>query len=66
MLVPTHTQSLTDFLRTASETLERLKRTGEAEILTVKGQPRAILIAPAVFDELVREAQLSRDVKVIL
>jgi PHD/YefM family antitoxin component YafN of YafNO toxin-antitoxin module len=65
MLATKHTQSLTDFRQTASETLERLNRTGEAEILTVNGQARAILIAPAVFDELAREAQLSRDVKVM-
>jgi PHD/YefM family antitoxin component YafN of YafNO toxin-antitoxin module len=62
MVATRHTQSLTDFRQKASETLERLNRTGEAEVLTVNGEARAVLLAPAIFDELAREAQLSRDV----
>lgn len=65
MIASKHTQSLTDFRLKASETLERLNRTGEAEILTVNGQAKAVLVAPAIFDELTREAELSRDVTVM-
>lgn len=65
MIVTKHTQSLTDFRQKASETLERLNATGEAEILTVNGEARAVLLAPAAYDELAREAQLTRDVVVI-
>lgn len=65
MIASKHTQSLTDFRLKASETLERLNRTGEAEILTVNGQAKAVLVAPAVYDELAREAQLSHDVAVM-
>lgn len=65
MIASKHTQSLTDFRLKASETLERLNRTGEAEILTVNGQAKAVLVAPSIFDELTREAELSRDVTVM-
>jgi PHD/YefM family antitoxin component YafN of YafNO toxin-antitoxin module len=65
MLATKNTQSLTDFRQTAAETLDRLNRTGEAEILTVNGEARAVLLSPAVYDELAREAQLTRDVAVM-
>jgi len=65
MLATQHTQSLTDFRQKATETLDRLNKTGEAEILTVNGEARAVLLAPAVYDELAREAQLTRDVSMI-
>jgi PHD/YefM family antitoxin component YafN of YafNO toxin-antitoxin module len=62
MLSTQHTQSLTDFRQKATETLDRLNRTGDAEIITLNGIARAILIAPEVYDELDREAQLNKDV----
>src|SRR5690349_14617842 len=65
MIATQHTQSLTDFRQKATETLDRLNRTGEAEILTVNGEARAVLLAPAVYDALAREAQLTRDVGVM-
>lgn len=65
MLSTQRTQSLTDFRQKATETLDRLNKTGEAEILTVNGEARAVLMSPAVYDEIAREAQVARDVKVI-
>jgi PHD/YefM family antitoxin component YafN of YafNO toxin-antitoxin module len=65
MISTEHTQSLTDFRQKATETLDRLNKTGEAEILTVNGEARAVLLSPKVYDELAREAQLTRDVAVI-
>jgi PHD/YefM family antitoxin component YafN of YafNO toxin-antitoxin module len=65
MLATEHTQSLTDFRLNAAETLERLNQTGEAEIITVNGEACAVLLSPAAYSELAREAQLSRDVAVI-
>ena len=62
MISTQHTQSLTDFRQKATETLDRLNKTGEAEILTVNGEARAVLLSPAAYDDLAREAQLSRDV----
>jgi len=65
MLATQHTQSLTDFRHKATETLDRLNKTGAAEILTVNGEARAVLMAPAVYDELTRELMLTRDVSVM-
>lgn len=65
MLATQRTQSLTDFRQKATETLDRLNKTGEAEILTVNGEARAVLLSPAAFDDLAREALLTRDVAVI-
>ena len=60
-----HTQSLADFRATAAETLDRVNRTGEAEVITVDGKARGVLLSPAAYDELAREAELSRDVAVM-
>jgi prevent-host-death family protein len=65
MLSTQRTQSLTDFRQKATETLDRLNKTGEAEILTVNGEARAVLMSPAVYDEMAKEAQLARDVVVM-
>lgn len=65
MVATQHTQSLTDFRQRASETLERLNRTDEAEILTVNGEARAVLLSPAMYDRLSREAMLAHDITTI-
>jgi PHD/YefM family antitoxin component YafN of YafNO toxin-antitoxin module len=65
MIATKHTQSLTEFRQKATETLERLNKSGDAEILTVNGQARAVLLSPAMYDELARDAQLSRDAVVM-
>ena len=65
MVATRHTQSLTDFRQRAAETLDRLNATGEAEVITVNGEARAVLLAPAAYDALAREAELTRDVAVI-
>ena len=65
MISSEHTQSLTTFRSKISETLDRINQTGEAEIITVNGQARGVILAPAVYDELARESQLSRDVATI-
>jgi prevent-host-death family protein len=65
MLSTEHTQSLSDFRQNAGETLDRLARTGEAEILTVNGEARAVLLSPAVYDEMARELEIARDVAAI-
>lgn len=65
MIATRHTQSLTDFRQNANQTLDRLGQTGEAEILTVNGEARAVLLSPAAFDALSRDAQLTRDVAVM-
>jgi PHD/YefM family antitoxin component YafN of YafNO toxin-antitoxin module len=65
MVSTEHTQSLSDFRQKASETLDRLEQTGEAEILTVNGQARAVILSPAAYDAMHREILLTRDVAAI-
>ena len=65
MIATERTQSLTDFRLKAAETLERLNETGEAEIITVNGEARAVLLSPAVYDQMTREYQLTRDVQMM-
>jgi PHD/YefM family antitoxin component YafN of YafNO toxin-antitoxin module len=61
MVASAHTQSLTDFSAKADEVFDRLDKTGEAEVITVNGEARAVLLSPAVYDEMARELQLSRE-----
>jgi PHD/YefM family antitoxin component YafN of YafNO toxin-antitoxin module len=65
MLSTEHTQSLSDFRHKAGETLDRLNQTGNAEILTVNGEARAVLLSPAAYDAMAREVLLARDIAAI-
>ena len=65
MLNTEHTQSLSEFRKSATVTLDRLNQTGDAEIITVDGKARAVLLAPAVYDQIARELEVARDVAVI-
>jgi PHD/YefM family antitoxin component YafN of YafNO toxin-antitoxin module len=53
-------QSLNDFRDNWDQTLDRLNRTGDAEVLTQDGQPRAIVLSPRAFDELNTAAALAQ------
>jgi PHD/YefM family antitoxin component YafN of YafNO toxin-antitoxin module len=55
--------SVEEFRAKTTETLDRLNQTGEAEAITVDGDVRAVLVAPAVYKELWDEFQLARDVE---
>jgi PHD/YefM family antitoxin component YafN of YafNO toxin-antitoxin module len=65
MVAARYTQSLTDFREKATETLDRLDRTGEAEVLTVNGKARAILLSPEAYESMLRELEISQDVATI-
>ena len=65
MIRTEHTQSVSDFKTHYVKTLDRLNRTGDAEILTQNGQARAVLLSPKAFDQLMDDAQLTRDVAMI-
>ena len=60
-----HAQTLAEFREAAAETLERVNRTGEPEAITVDGEVRAMLVPAAVYEALVREQLLARDVAAI-
>ena len=65
MVARNRKQTLSDFSGNPAETLRRLTETGEAEILTVDGEDRVVLLSPAAFDELSLERQLAQDVEAI-
>ena len=65
MLSTANTQSLSNFRKKAAKTIDRLNKTGDAEILTVNGEARAVLLSPAVYDEMARELEITRDVAAI-
>jgi PHD/YefM family antitoxin component YafN of YafNO toxin-antitoxin module len=65
MVAARHTQTVSDFREKTDETLARLDRTGEAEVLTVNGKARAVLLSPAAFNSLLREAEIMQDVSTI-
>jgi PHD/YefM family antitoxin component YafN of YafNO toxin-antitoxin module len=58
-------QSVSEFRDNATETLDRINKTGEAEILTVDGEVRAVILAPAVFEAMAAEVHLNEDVAMI-
>ncbi len=60
-----HTQSVSDFKANYAKTLDRLNRTGKAEILTQNGQAKAVLLSPGAFEQLMDDAQLTRDIAMI-
>ena len=59
-LMTEHAQSLAEFRDAAAETLDRVNRTGEPEAITVDGEVRAMLVPPAVYERLVRDADEER------
>ncbi len=56
-----HAQSLAEFRDHAAETLDRVNRTGEPEMIVVDGEVRGVLVPPGLY----REIQLARDVAAI-
>ncbi|MFK7789830.1 MAG: hypothetical protein AB8C95_10115 [Phycisphaeraceae bacterium] len=52
-------QSLNDFRDNCDQTLDRLSRTGDAEVLTQDGQARAVMLSPKAFDELNAAAEFA-------
>lgn len=61
MVSSQHSQTLSEFGQNARETIDRLNKTGEAETLTVDGEARAVLLSPAAYEELAKEAMAERD-----
>lgn len=47
------TYSLTDFKQNAKEHLERLRASGQPEVLTVNGKAEAVVMTPEAYDRLV-------------
>lgn len=52
-------QSLNDFRDNCDQTLARLDRTGDAEVLTQDGQAKAIVLSPKAFEQLNTAAEFA-------
>ena len=65
MIATELTHSLSELQNTAEATIARLNETGDAEIITVDGQARAILLSPAAYEEMATAAETARDVATI-
>lgn len=59
-------RSLTDFRDNAKAHLDRLAAEGGAEVLTVNGEARGVVMSPAEFDrlaELARQAEITEGIR---
>jgi PHD/YefM family antitoxin component YafN of YafNO toxin-antitoxin module len=65
MTTVTQIHSLTDFQRNAKEHIDRLKRTGQPEVLTINGQAEVVVQSPQAYQELLEDAELARSLRVI-
>lgn len=65
MIDITNVRSLTDFQRNAREHIDRLKETGQAELLTVNGQAEVVVQSPEAYQQLLEDAELARSLRVI-
>lgn len=52
-------QTVSDFRNNCDQTLDRLNRTGDAEVLTQDGQARAIVLSPKTFEALNTAAEFA-------
>jgi PHD/YefM family antitoxin component YafN of YafNO toxin-antitoxin module len=65
MTAVTEIHSLTEFQRNAKMHIDRIKQTGQAEVLTVNGQAEVVVQSAAAYQQLVEDAELSRSLRVI-
>ncbi len=65
MLDITNTKSLTDFNRNSREHVERLKQSGEPELLTVNGEAAIVVQEAGAYQELLRKADYVETVEAI-
>ena len=52
MVAQVDTHPVAEFQQRVVETLDRINRTGEAEVITIDGEIRGILLSPAAYDAL--------------
>ena len=57
--------SLSDFQRNTREHIRRLKKTGQAEVLTVNGQAELVVQSAAAYQKLLDQADLAESVDIL-
>ena len=65
MLRVQNTHPVSEFRAKTMEILKRLEETGEAEILTVNGQARGVIMSPAAFDKIMEELEMTENLAMI-
>ena len=65
MLDVTNIHSLTDFNRNTKEHVERLKTTGEPQVLTVNGKAAVVVQDAEAYQKLIEQADLGESVRVL-
>jgi PHD/YefM family antitoxin component YafN of YafNO toxin-antitoxin module len=58
-------RSLSDFQRNTKRHLQRLKKTGEAEVLTVNGQAELVVQSADAYQKLLEQADLGGSVAIL-
>jgi len=57
--------SVTDFNRKPAEHIKRVQETKNPEVLTVNGKAAVVMVDPDTYDQLTRDAELSRTLEQI-
>ena len=65
MIQTGHIHSLTDSRKNAKDHLDRPARTNEAEVLTVNGKAKGVVLSPTCYDDLVADAEYARNLRAI-
>ncbi|MBL4697781.1 MAG: type II toxin-antitoxin system Phd/YefM family antitoxin [Phycisphaerales bacterium] len=58
-------RKLSDFRQNATSHLDRLADSGEAEVLTVNGEAKGVVMSPKAFDAMAEKAALLDSLKMI-
>ena len=58
-------RSLSEFQRNAKEHIDRLKRTGKPQVLTINGQAEVVVQSAESYQRLLEDAELARSLRVI-
>jgi PHD/YefM family antitoxin component YafN of YafNO toxin-antitoxin module len=65
MLELKEVRSLTEFQQNTREHIERLKKTGQPEVLTVNGQAEVVIQSAEAYQKLLTEAEFARSLNAL-
>jgi len=65
MIDITNIHSLTDFQRNTKKYLQRLRKTGEPEVLTINGEAEVVVQSAEAYQKLVEQADLADSVRIL-
>lgn len=65
MIQPSDIFTLTDFKRKSTELIEKLEASGRAQVLTVEGSPRVVIMAVDTYERMAAIADQTETVEMI-